>query len=300
MPNFYQNVHNSLVQHQSKVLITMMAANESKLEFTGADLLGQVSKLRECFETRGVNVTNRVLLLLKPEDGLIPSILACMASGCNPVIPPKGMSKVALVSFIKNEKINYCLLPQNTNAWVKITLGLFMKVLTVSDPSSTFKNIDAPFVSDPTVPALTSYSSGSTGKPKKLERSHSVLNAQHHALKEVFPPWEGQKDFPLFPNVVLHNLSVGVPTVFPAIKQFDLSLLDLRVIADQILNENMESMSGNSFYYSALVKHAKTKHLVFSNIQGLVIGGSPISDVLLEEMSKVYREKGEKLYLPEG
>ena len=69
----------------------------------------------------------------------------------------------------------------------------------------------------PNQPALIAHTSGSTGQPKQIVRTHAVLSAQHAVLKAVFPPWPGQQDFPLFPNVLLHNLASGAASILPKV-----------------------------------------------------------------------------------
>src|SRR5690606_34898981 len=110
--------------------------------------------------------------------------------------------------------------------------------------------------------ALISFSSGTTGKPSAVHRTHKILRSQHLALKESFPPLPQQQDFPLFPNVLLHNLCLGITTVIPDIPDFDVRETDPEKIIAQLLDEGIDSLTGNVHYFRILVTHLQKEKII--------------------------------------
>jgi len=136
-------------------------------------------------------------------------------------------------------------------------------------------------------PALISHSSGSaSGRPTAVRRSHRVLQAQHEALRRQFPPWAGQRDFPLFPNVILHNLSVGALSIVPDLAQSRLAQLDPARIAAQLAAERVETLTGNVFFFTRLVAHLRLHPATFPAVRAPGIGGSPVPECLLAAVQK--------------
>ncbi|MBC8084394.1 MAG: AMP-binding protein, partial [Hymenobacter sp.] len=135
--------------------------------------------------------------------------------------------------------------------------------------------------------ALISHSSGSTGAAKAIWRSHQVLRAQHEAIKTVFPPWPGQRDFPLFPNVLLHNLAAGVVSVLPAVPWADLQQLDPARLVAQLGRERVQTLTGNVFYFGALLAYLRQQPVPLPEVVAVGIGGSPVPEPLARELQRV-------------
>jgi acyl-CoA synthetase (AMP-forming)/AMP-acid ligase II len=112
------------------------------------------------------------------------------------------------------------------------------------------------------------------------------LQAQHEALRQQFPPWAGQRDFPLFPNVMLHNLAVGALSIVPDLPQGRLAQLDPARIVAQLAAERVETLTGNVFYFTSLVAHLRLHPATFPAVRALGIGGSPVPESLLAAVQR--------------
>ena len=141
---------------------------------------------------------------------------------------------------------------------------------------------------NPDQAALISHSSGSTGKPKAIYRSHRVLVAQHEVLNRAFPLLDNQKDFPLFPNILLHNLCNGTLSILPEIQRFKLQNLDAGLILNQLIAHQVTTLTGNVFYFRRILEHAKQHHIELKNVRALGIGGSPVSEDLVFKLKSVF------------
>lgn len=125
--------------------------------------------------------------------------------------------------------------------------------------------------------ALITFTTGSTGTPKGANRTHRFLSAQHHALSHVIPYTEKDKDMPAFPIFSLNNLASGVTTVLPALNLAAPSDKDSAILANQILNENINCTTLSPSMLVGLAKFCKEQGIILSGLRRVVTGGAPIS-----------------------
>ena len=107
-------------------------------------------------------------------------------------------------------------------------------------------------------------------------------------LKEIFPPWPGQRDFPLFPNVLLHNLAAGTTSVLPALPWADLAAFSPARIARQLLTQAVETLTGNVFYFQRLLPVLQEQPGGFPLVRAVGIGGSPVPEWLPHALQIVF------------
>ena len=137
-------------------------------------------------------------------------------------------------------------------------------------------------------PALITFSSGSTGRPRPIYRSHGVLTHQHRALLHYFPAQPGSVDFPLFPNVLLHNLAAGISTLLPDIPGFRLDQLRPEKVAAQLQSEAVRTLTGNVFYFTRLLEYAEAHQIVLPAAEAVGVGGSPVPERLLGRLQALF------------
>jgi acyl-CoA synthetase (AMP-forming)/AMP-acid ligase II len=115
-----------------------------------------------------------------------------------------------------------------------------------------------------------------------------VLLAQHEAIKTVFPPWEGQRDFPLFPNILLHNLAAGVLSVLPDVPWAHMDGFSPARIVQQLVEEKVQTMTGNVWYFDALLRHLRQYPVPLPGVVGIGVGGSPVPEPLVRGLQQVF------------
>ena len=211
-----------------------------------------------------------------------------------PVLPPAGATARQLLALRKAENISLIVSGWHTRrrwGWLGRLLGGRLVAAPPApvqeDPSEV-----APPVLRP-VPlgqaALVSHSSGSvSGRPAAVRRSHAVLQAQHEALRTQFPPWAGQRDFPLFPNVILHNLAVGALSLVPDLPGGRLVALAPARIVAQLAAGQVQTLTGNVFYFRALAEYLAGQPAAFPLVRALGIGGSPVPEALLAALAPYF------------
>lgn len=222
-------------------------------------------------------------------------LLAVMAHGAVPVIPPASIKMAGLLTFLRKKEVSGLFAPPQSfflNMLLKVCFGV--KLLASPKENAAAKNNTERDVLEPPVavnqeqPALISHSSGSTGKSKAIVRSHRTLKAQHEALKLAFPPLPDQRDFPLFPNILLHNLSIGACSIIPCLPGFNVPEMEPEKVLGQMEREEVHTLTGNVYYFKKLLKQLQKQPQYFPAVKALGIGGSPVPEYLPHAMKKYF------------
>lgn len=287
--NFFHTVYQTLLNNKEKILIRWPAEKDLSKSFTGNDLLQKIGTIRTALANCPVKPAQPVLLALPVSVNLICAVLAVQAAGAVPVLPPAKASAGSLLKLIKKRQIPFVVIAGAPSLLMRaVAFVRNFRYIPLGDklcgPHQAISIVNVP----PEQPALVSHSSGSTGHAKAIYRSHRVLAAQHEALKEAFPPWPGQIDFPLFPNILLHNLSTGITSVLPAIRRFALREMEPAAIVGQLISENVQTLTGNVFYFRRLADYLRKNPHSFPQVRALGIGGSPVPETLAQGLQKLF------------
>ena len=301
-PNFAERLFAELRRQPAREVLRWPARRPgaTPTSVSGAALLARVQAWQQALEARGpVPVGAPVLLACPGSPELVAALLAVLGLGAVPVLPPAGASAKAVYQLLKAENIRLAVVAPGARrklGWLGQLLGC--RCVAASAPldyeaatSAGELALAAPVLRPvgPEQPALISHSSGSTsGRPAAVRRSHRVLQAQHEALRQQFPPWAGQRDFPLFPNVILHNLAVGARSTVPDLPGGRLAQLDPARIVGQLAAERIETLTGNVFYFARLVAYLRQHPATFPAARALGIGGSPVPESLLAAVQQYF------------
>lgn len=257
-------------------------------DVTFDELNHRVDIVRHQLFSQGVRAGDVCLLAIPVSLPAVVATLALMAGGAVPLLPPAGMSVAQWRRIRRKYRIKAIV--TDPHPPFKLRLLSFLsrtKLITINvTPESSAKQ--APAAVAGTQAGLITFSSGSTGRPKAIERSHAVLTAQHQAILHHFPAPAGMLDFPLFPNVLLHNLAAGVGTVLPDIPGFQLDQLRPEKIITQIQQEGPQTLTGNVFYFTRLLEYAEAQARQLPKVEAVGVGGSPVSERLLLRLQKLF------------
>ncbi|MEP6261474.1 MAG: AMP-binding protein [Gillisia sp.] len=277
--NFYSVIHKNLLENPDKTFIKWPNPGGDDLYFTGHDLLEGVAFVCKSLQLKKIKPGDRILLGIPFSFELVCALLGIMAYGGTAVIPPTNTKEFALFRLLLKHKIRGVYMKEPEDH-IKKLLSIFGIKTMAQDAAlqqiNYFKPVQVPQEQD----ALISFSSGTTGKPSAVHRTHKILRSQHLALKESFPPLPQQQDFPLFPNVLLHNLCLGITTVIPDIPDFDVRETDPEKIIAQLLDEGIDSLTGNVHYFRILVTHLQKEKIILPDVKKIGIGGSPVPEYL--------------------
>jgi acyl-CoA synthetase (AMP-forming)/AMP-acid ligase II len=272
--NFYNYIHATLNELQDDKLVFWPDLNSSN-GLSNSDLLQRISNFRHLLQLH-VQPGAAVLLAIPASVDSINALLAIQSLGAIPVIPPAKASTKVLLSTIKKQGIKVVIAAKKPGVIGYLILKLMrLKYLYIDhgvNRSTTWQPEQVP----PDQPALITYSSGTTGEPKSIFRSHQVFSAQHLLIKKLFPAQKGSRDFPLFPNVILHNLASGLVSILPDVPGFQMINLDPARVIEQLASQQVARVSGNVFYFKKLIGYLRDKQQSFSTVNTVVIGGSPV------------------------
>ena len=290
--NFYGCIDETLRHNPDQVLLVWPGPGSTNCRYTGRDVLQRVATISQALTERGLRPGQYALLAMPVSVDLVASLLAVMAVGAVPVLPPASASGWRPVRLARHKSIGLLLTAHPLKrpvGWLLRRLSLMPVAVSTLTTQATTDYV-APQRVDPSQPALISHSSGSTGRAKSVWRSHRVLLAQHQALKQSFPPWPRQRDFPLFPNVLLHNLATGTTSILPDITGLHLNQLAPARIIQQLVNERIETLTGNVYYFQQLLTYLTAQPQTFPAVRLVGIGGSPVPEPLLLALKPYFTE----------
>ncbi len=269
--NFFHPIYQQLQLNADREIIIWPDGSKT----TGQHLLKKISEIQVSLPD-----TNSTILLAQSFDfETLAVILACIANGNPVLIYPKQIGLQNSISYLKKYNIKH--------AFVKnILLNYYLRwkginALKIKSNASSEINIKGVDINKT---AIISFSSGSSGHNKNIERSHYLLSEQVTAIQQSFKNWESKTDYPLFANILLYNLSIGKKTIIPDIKKFDLYYLDAVKIIHQLEKENIETITGNEYYMETMCNALIAKKRSIKKVKGIGIGGSPISNLLIEKI----------------
>ncbi|WBO83289.1 AMP-binding protein [Hymenobacter yonginensis] len=288
--NYASLILAQLRRHPAQPCLVWPAADGSTSQHTSHDLLQRIATHRQQLLAAGVRPGHSVLLALPVSAELIAGLLAVQALGAVPVLPPAGASAWQLLQLTRCLGIRAVLTGPAASPLVRLAAGLcgVQLLAAVDRPLAAAVEGWEAWPVPAQQPALVSHSSGSTGQPKAIRRSHAVLQAQHAAIKAAFPPWQGQRDFPLFPNVLLHNLAAGVVSVLPAVPWHNLRQLNPARIVEQLQTEQIQTLTGNVAYFTALLAHLQQQPVALPHVVAVGVGGSPVPEPLAQQLRQAF------------
>ena len=286
-PNFAERLFSSLQANPARAVLRWPAARPgaSATTLSAAELLGRVCAWQRALERAGPLPPGAPVLLAQPgSPELVAALLAVLGLGAVPVLPPAGATARQLLGLLRTERIGHVATTPGARRWLAGPGRLLgCRCVAAAPAAGSAAPAPTPLLRPvpPGQPALVSHSSGSaSGRPTAVRRSHAVLQQQHEALRRQFPPWAGQRDFPLFPNVILHNLAVGALSVVPDLAGGLARLAPARVLT-QLATERVQTLTGNVFYFNALLDELRRQPATFPAVRALGIGGSPVPEQLL-------------------
>jgi acyl-CoA synthetase (AMP-forming)/AMP-acid ligase II len=289
--NYYARIHQVLRQHPEEVFILWPGAGNSAeaQPCTGRMLLDRIAALQQALASANVGEGQKVLLAIPVGFDLMSTLLAVMGMGAIPVLPPAASTPRGLLGLVRQEKIRAVVTQKRAGALPLVAACLGVRwIATGGIPTRPAVDwLPARDVS-PDQPALITHSSGSTGTAKAIHRSHGVLAAQHAALKAAFPPWPGQRDLPLFPNILLHNLAVGTVSILPDVPGLDIRRMHPATIVQQMVSQRVQTLTGNVYYFTQLLHHLQHHPADLGHVRAVGIGGSPVPESLAHALRSYF------------
>jgi acyl-CoA synthetase (AMP-forming)/AMP-acid ligase II len=294
--NFYAHIAHTLRTRPTEILLTFPALTPGEsggeyvppAHYSGEHIELAAAVARWQLFIAGVRPGQRVLLLVPVSFHLITTLLGVLAHGAVVVLPPAGASRKQLLKLARLGQVTAVVVAGRPGFVLQLLAWFYRLKLIGTDMFCDASPDTPPAIVPPDQPALISHTSGSTGQPKQIVRTHAVLSAQHAVLKTVFPPWPGQRDFPLFPNVLLHNLATGAASILPKVPWGNFSEFYPPLIVEQLLDFEVQTLTGNVFYFQKLLPFLQQQVGGFPAVKALGLGGSPVPEWLGHELKPLF------------
>ncbi|MEX2155057.1 MAG: AMP-binding protein [Gemmatimonadaceae bacterium] len=137
-------------------------------------------------------------------------------------------------------------------------------------------------------PALITYTTGSSGMPKGVNRTHEILAAQHHVIREEFPAQPGDVDLTTFPVFALSNLAAGITTVIPPIDLRRVGSADARLVVRDMRRFGVTTAAASPPLFDLVADHVRATGETPPPLRRIVTGGAPVRDDQLRRWRETY------------
>jgi acyl-CoA synthetase (AMP-forming)/AMP-acid ligase II len=279
LTNYYTILRENLHKLSSKAISFGLGEDQ---QLTYQELRKRVDHFRQILRSNRLQKDTAVILGIPFSLDAIAAFLAVMAEGHTATFLPAKDRLHTIRSISRLGFKKAILLDRQPGLLKRLFFKIFgIKVLIDRAQTEPLAHLPAGSMNEI---ALLSFSSGSTGKPKPILRSHRVLTHQQQAISDVYPEVKEQTDMPLFPNLILHNLTTGAHTVFPDNIEGSLSALRIPALIEQIKSHKVNTLTGNVYYFFKLLEHCKHQDLRLDTLKEVGIGGSPVPEHLLREL----------------
>ena len=140
----------------------------------------------------------------------------------------------------------------------------------------------------PDAPALITYTTGSSGTPKGVNRTHAILAAQHHVIREEFPAQPGDVDLTTFPIFALSNLASGITTVIPPVNLRRVAHADPRLVLAHVRRFGVTTAAASPPLFDLVAAHLRATGEPPPPLRRLVTGGAPVRDEQLRQWREAF------------
>ena len=284
-----KNLVHNLIDTDTTAII---AANGQSISFK--ELRKRVGEFAGALEVKGVKTGDRVLLLIPMSIELYVALLALFWVGATVVLvdPSAPLDKILprfqLKGFIGSAKAHLLRLKFAS------LRGLDLYVSTSFTPlwHSRLYSLKStpPEISEPSAPALLTFTTGSTGRPKAIARSHAFLLNQHHTLSHHMSCTDGTIDLPTLPVFLLHSLAGGATCVLADADLRHVGSVDPERIIAQIEREKITSISGSPAFFAPIIRYAKEHNLSLNFLKQVFTGGARVNSKIAKQLCETFSE----------
>ena len=252
----------------------------------------QVQRLAGGLHQQGLREGDRVLVLLPMGIDLYRCLLAIFHLGATAVLVDPAASLAEKIAQVKPNALIGIPKAHLLRLKVPALRGLrhYYSLGFTLLPHRNIRSIDGPSrpPASPQFPALITFTTGTTGTPKCMARSHSLLVAQHHALRCHMDLNPTDVDLPTLPVFLLHSLACGATCVIPDANLRHPGDVEAAPIVEQIIREGVTTSSGSPAFFQRLQQYLQATGTTLPSIQRVFLGGARVPSSLLRSMASTF------------
>jgi acyl-CoA synthetase (AMP-forming)/AMP-acid ligase II len=238
---------------------------------------------------RGLAPGDRAVFMLPMSPELYVAVLGTLTAGgvavfVDPWVSVRQIARLAAaaqpVAFIGTPKSHLLRLtaPALRKARITVSTGGVGASLVARDRFRGLRGTARIASVSDDASALITYTTGSSGAPKGVNRTHAILGAQHHVIRQEFPAQRGDVDMTTFPVFALSNLAAGVTTVIPPVDLRRIGRADADAVLRDIREFGVTTIAASPPLFDRVATQLQRTGASAPPVRRIVTGGAPVRD----------------------
>lgn len=264
---------------------------------------GQLQADAEAFagglSAHGFGAGERAVFVLPMSPALYVAVLGVLSTGgtavfVDPWVPMRQIARLMAAAhpsaFVGTPKAHLLRLLEPALRRIRLTISTegFGARWAARLRFSDLRGARGPASADADAPALITFTTGSSGTPKGVTRTHAILEAQHHVIREEFPARDGDVDLTTFPVFALSNLAAGVTTVIPPVDLRRVAQAEGERVLRAMRDGGVTTISASPPLIDRLVDRMDATRESPPALRRIVTGGAPVTDAQLRRWSAAF------------
>lgn len=278
------------------------------------DLNQRADEYARGFQAAGIQVGDRVSLLVKPCLDFIPLVFAIFKIGALPVLIDPGMGRKPFLQCIENIQPRALI----GEPIVMVLKGLFRRSFSsVEIPITVGRSTgwwggrtlaDCRIVGD--VPfdtfhakredeAAILFTSGSTGPAKGVTYTHGIFDAQTRHIQSLYDIQPGEIDLACFPLFGLFSMAMGMTVVIPDMDPTKPAQADPDKLVEAIQTQGCTSAFGSPAIWKNVALRCRKNGVQLPSLRRILMAGAPVPVWMHEAFGEILSD-GAELHTPYG
>ena len=282
------------------IAITDAAANAA---VTRPEFAALVATYAEALHHRGVQLGDRIAVLVPTSIDLIAVVYACWRIGAVAVIADRGLGLRGLKSAIRASRVKHVIGPVKAVGaarllrWAPNASMIQLSALSRSQRVSQLEFVSAP-EPDADDPAAVLFTSGATGPAKGVRYTHRQLYAQRDALQKTYNITSADTLVAAFAPFALYGPALGIATGLADMDVTSPGTLTAAALDDACRRVGATMVFASPAALANVVKTATSDMPHLRSVRLVMSAGAPVPIRTLQEISRLCPDA--ELHTPYG
>ncbi len=270
------------------------------VQFSFQQLEAEVNAYAHGLHDFGVQMGERVLLMVRPGVELIAVTFALLRVGAVPVMIDPGMGRRAFLQCVAETEPALLIgipLAHALRRLIPRPFRTVRKSIVVGGPAwlgdSTLAALRSerrePFPIAPTTTeseAAVAFTSGSTGVPKGVVYLHGMFQAQIALMRDALHIEEGEVDLALLYIFAMFNPALGVTTVIPDMDPTKSAQVNPAYIVEAIQTHGVTNAFGSPTIWKRVVPYCQERNIRLPSLRRVLMASAPVPPPLVQALQE--------------